>query len=405
VFRSLGTAEQFEFDKRASHQGQDKTCDQHLDDGQACCLLGLVVCIEQVAQFTNIVRCVVRVAAAAKQGLTEAERSANVTRVENEILATKRQSMAIAATEYRAHIDVLNAEANRHLAEIQRIEEAKRQLTMTTEEKIRELRRQGMTEFEATEDRKRQIVELQTNARDALAAGEFEQAKQLAQKAMDLAVQVGSAQTAEAKKAEEAKKQSEQAHTQVVTLESQAREAWVNLSALPAGNNYFAVVSRSWDIAQNLGCFFGVGQIGSQISFYLYWSSNGVTTKNASTPWTGYAPNRWVHVAWVRRGGSFRVFVDGTRQAQRLIATQMLVNRWLSSCPNGIWQQLMCRLLQKRAECGHGWCIDWPQFRPLRCFRLPVLAQSSSVRAALPQAPASMPRPAARQPPPCHADC
>lgn len=166
-----------------------------------------------------------RVAAAAKQGATEAERSANVTRVENEILATKRQSMVIAATEYRAHIDALNAEANRHLAEIQRIEEAKRLLTMTTEEKIRELRRQGMTEFEATEDRKRQIVELQSKARDALAAGEFEQAKVLAQKAMDLAVQVGSAQTAEAKKAEEAKKASEQAHTQVVTLESQAREA------------------------------------------------------------------------------------------------------------------------------------------------------------------------------------
>ena len=166
-----------------------------------------------------------RKAAAAREGLTEAERSANVTRVESEILATKRQSMVTAVTEYRAHIDALNAEANRHLAEIQRIEEAKRQLTMTTEEKIRELRRQGMTEFEATEDRKRQIVELQSKARDALAAGEFEQAKQLAQKAMDLAVQVGSTQTAEAKKAEDAKKQSEQAHTQVVTLESQAREA------------------------------------------------------------------------------------------------------------------------------------------------------------------------------------
>lgn len=166
-----------------------------------------------------------RVAAAAKQGATEVERSANVTRVENEILATKRQSMVTAATEYRAHIDALNAEANRHLLEVQRIEEAKRLLTMTTEEKIRELRRQGLSEFEATEDRKRQIVEFQSKARDALAAGEFEQAKQFAQKAMDLAVQVGSAQTAEAKKAEEAKKASEQAHTQVVALEAQARQA------------------------------------------------------------------------------------------------------------------------------------------------------------------------------------
>lgn len=167
-----------------------------------------------------------RIDAAARQGQTEAERSANVTRVENEILATKRQSMAQAATEYRAHVDALNAEANRHLAEIVRIEEAKRQLSMTTEERIRDIRRQGMTEFEATEDRKRQVVELQTKAREALANGEFEQARQFAQKAMDLAAQVASSQTAEAKRAEEAKKQSEQAHSQVVQLEAQSREAY-----------------------------------------------------------------------------------------------------------------------------------------------------------------------------------
>lgn len=166
-----------------------------------------------------------RIAAAARQGLTEAERSANVTRVENEILATKRQTMTQAAAEYTAHINALNAEANRHLAEIQRIEEAKRQLTMTTEERIRDIRRQGMTEFEATEDRKRQVVELHTKAREALANGEFEQARQFAQKAMDLAAQVASTQTSEAKKAEEAKKQSESAHSQVVALEAQAREA------------------------------------------------------------------------------------------------------------------------------------------------------------------------------------
>ncbi len=166
-----------------------------------------------------------RIAAAARQGLTEAERSANVTRVENEILATKRQTMTQAAAEYAAHINALNAEANRHLAEIQRIEEAKRQLTMTTEERIRDIRRQGMTEFEATEDRKRQVVELQTKAREALANGEFEQARQFAQKAMDFAAQVASTQTSEAKKAQEAKKVSEGAHSQVVALEAQAREA------------------------------------------------------------------------------------------------------------------------------------------------------------------------------------
>jgi tape measure domain-containing protein len=163
--------------------------------------------------------------AAARQGQTEDERLANVQRVENDILATKRQTLMQALSEYRQHIDALNAEVNRHLAEVQRIEEAKRQLTMTTEERIREIRRQGMSEYEATEDRKRQITELQQKAREALAQGEFEQARQLAQKAMDLAVQVANTQSAEAKRGEQARQQAEQSATQIAQLQAQAREA------------------------------------------------------------------------------------------------------------------------------------------------------------------------------------
>lgn len=164
--------------------------------------------------------------AAARQGQTEEERRANVQRVENDILATKRQTLAQALSEYRQHIDALNAEANRHLAEVQRIEEAKRQLSMSTEERIRDIRRQGMTEYEATEDRKRQIAEMQEQARRALANGELELARQLAQKAMDMAAQVATSQTNEAKRGEEARKQSEQAVSQVTQLEAQSREAY-----------------------------------------------------------------------------------------------------------------------------------------------------------------------------------
>ena len=164
--------------------------------------------------------------AAARQGQTEEERRANVQRVENDILATKRQTLTQALSEYRQHIDALNAEAYRHLAEVQRIEEAKRQLSMSTEERIRDIRRQGMTEYEATEDRKRQIAEMQEQARRALANGELELARQLAQKAMDMAAQVATSQTNEAKRGEEARKQSEQAVSQVTQLEAQSREAY-----------------------------------------------------------------------------------------------------------------------------------------------------------------------------------
>ena len=166
-----------------------------------------------------------RVEAARRQGQTEEERRTNVTRVENEILATKRQTLTQALSEYRQHIDALNAEANRHLAEVQRIESEKRQLSMTTEERIREIQRQGMSDFQANEDRKRQIAEYQQKARESLASGELEQARQYAQKAMDMAAQVATSQTSEAKRAEEARKQSEQNMTQVVQLEAQAREA------------------------------------------------------------------------------------------------------------------------------------------------------------------------------------
>ena len=84
-----------------------------------------------------------------------------------------------------------------------------------------------MTEFEATEDRKRQIAELQQQAREALANGELERARTLAQQAMDLAAQVASAQTNEAKRGEEARRQAEQGVSQVTQLEAQAREAWL----------------------------------------------------------------------------------------------------------------------------------------------------------------------------------
>ena len=166
-----------------------------------------------------------RIDAARRQGQNEEERSANVLRVENEILTTKRQTMVQALGEYRQHIDALNTEANRHLAEVKRIEEERRQLSLSTEERIREIRRQGMTEFEATEDRKRQIAEYQEKAREALSQGEFELARSQAQKAMDLAAQVATNQTSEAQRAQSARKDAEKGLTEIIQLEGQARDA------------------------------------------------------------------------------------------------------------------------------------------------------------------------------------
>jgi tape measure domain-containing protein len=166
-----------------------------------------------------------RIDAARRQGQTDAERAANVQRVENEILATKRTTLDQALQDYRQHVDQLNAEANRHLAEVKRIEEEKRSLSLSTEDRIREIQRQGLSDFEANEDKKRQIAELQEKAREALHDGEFDHARQFAKQAMDLASEVAGHETQEAKKGQEARQQAEAEQTKVVQLGAQARDA------------------------------------------------------------------------------------------------------------------------------------------------------------------------------------
>lgn len=128
--------------------------------------------------------------AAKRFGDTELERSNNVTRVENDILATKRKALSTAADEYKKHVDLLNTEIYRHLTAIQDIEREKRGIAQSTEDRLREIMRGGMTDWQATQDRKAQIYELQSKARIAIEQKQEGLAKEYAQKALDLALQV-----------------------------------------------------------------------------------------------------------------------------------------------------------------------------------------------------------------------
>lgn len=134
-----------------------------------------------------------RIEAARREGQNEEERRANVIRVENEILAAKRQTLNEGLQATTRHIDALNAEANRHLAEIKRIEEEKRALSQTTDERIRELQRSAMSSYEAYQDKLTQAADLQEKARSALREGEFDKAKEYAKKAQELAAQTANA--------------------------------------------------------------------------------------------------------------------------------------------------------------------------------------------------------------------
>jgi phage-related minor tail protein len=166
-----------------------------------------------------------RLEAIRRQGFSDEERARRTAQVEQEVLGAKRQALDAALSDYRRHVDALNREAERHLDEVKRIEDEKRQLSLSTEDRIREIRRAGMSEFEALEDRKRQIAELQTQAREALARGELEAARGFAKQAMDLAAQVASQQTREAQRAEGERARIEQDTTRAAQLEADARAA------------------------------------------------------------------------------------------------------------------------------------------------------------------------------------
>jgi hypothetical protein len=96
---------------------------------------------------------------------------------------------------YRATVDRLIAEEQRHLNAAKAADEARLNLRLSVEDRIRELSRKGMDEYAGYQDRLRQIDEKQAQARAALAAGNYEQARKLAEESIALAERSASAVT------------------------------------------------------------------------------------------------------------------------------------------------------------------------------------------------------------------
>lgn len=115
--------------------------------------------------------------------------------LEREALSARINVYGQMETAYRSTIDRLIAEEQRHLAAAKSADEARLNLRLSVEDRIRELSRKGMDEYAAYQDRLRQIDEKQQQARTALAAGNFEQARKLAEDAIALAEQSASGVT------------------------------------------------------------------------------------------------------------------------------------------------------------------------------------------------------------------
>lgn len=88
---------------------------------------------------------------------------------------------------YESMIDGMNAEENKHLDAVRRIEEEKLALKGSFEDKLRSLRRKSMSEDEKHQDDLNRAEELLSKARQARQAEEYEEAKKYAQQSLDLA--------------------------------------------------------------------------------------------------------------------------------------------------------------------------------------------------------------------------
>jgi len=155
-----------------------------------------------------------------RQARLDANSDLDSSTVENDILNKRKASYQEAINSYRSMIDSMIQEEQRHLDAVRAAEEEKAALKLSVEDKIRNLRRKGMSEEEQYADRVKEINEKQSAAREALAEGDLERAKKLAEQAMALAESTQRApeppkteppkdETDHAKKAREARERAE----------------------------------------------------------------------------------------------------------------------------------------------------------------------------------------------------
>ena len=121
-----------------------------------------------------------------RRGLAD-QGAGDPTQVESDILQKRKAFYTETVASYRSMIDQMISEENRHLDAIKKIEDEKKNLKSSTEDKIRALRRNGLTEEEAYQDKLKQIDEKQSAAKRALAEGDYAEAKRLNEQARSLA--------------------------------------------------------------------------------------------------------------------------------------------------------------------------------------------------------------------------
>lgn len=121
-------------------------------------------------------------------GIEQAQRdtAAKIAQIDREFAQQKLSAYEQIASAYRGTVDRLIAEEQRHLQAARSAEEARLNLKLSVEDRIRSLLQKGMDDQAAHADRQKQIDEKQSAARQALAQGDYEKARKLSEESLAL---------------------------------------------------------------------------------------------------------------------------------------------------------------------------------------------------------------------------
>lgn len=111
-------------------------------------------------------------------------------KVENEIATSKRGMLDGIVKGYQSHVNDLLAIANDARNKMREIDRAQLAFNQSIEDRVRDIRRQGLTEYEKYQDTITRIDEAIARSRDELTKGNVENAKKFADKAIELATTV-----------------------------------------------------------------------------------------------------------------------------------------------------------------------------------------------------------------------
>lgn len=114
-------------------------------------------------------------------------------RVDQEIAQARAANLQGIVNAFRAHVDELLKIERGHLDKVRELEEQRRGINQDADEKIREIRRGTLSEYEKYADRVREIDEFISKSRQALAAGDNKRAEEFAQKAINAASSIAQA--------------------------------------------------------------------------------------------------------------------------------------------------------------------------------------------------------------------